>query len=289
MMAASTESASEVVDTHARSSDAPASIDPSEISSEGNLWLRWTKWQDPEARAALAERHLDFAKMLAATAFARRTHNDIEFADYFQLASVGMLEAIDRFDPGREILFRTFASKRIQGAILNGLDRLTEKNQQISVRRRLRKERLASIKDEAFSPLGEEKTARDGVRGDTPEALFRYLAEVGVGIALGVLLEGSGMVDPEAFGSDATSGSPEAKYFRDDEIRVLQRAVRDMVARLTDKEQSVIQSHYLHEMPFERIAKSMGVTRGRVSQLHRQALEKLRLALQGRSYADMYG
>jgi len=266
-----------------------ASIDLSGASDEGQLWLRWTQFQDSAARAALAERYLDFARMLAATAFARRTHNDIEFGDYFQLASLGMLEAIDRFDPNREIQFRTFASKRIQGAILNGLEKLTEKNQQISIQRRLRKERLASMKEQASFHLAAERAVPAKASDDTPDALFRYLAEVGIGIALGVLLEGSGMVDAEAFGSNAAGASPEAQYFRDDEIRVLQRAVKDMVAQLADKERAVIQSHYLHEVPFERIAKSMGVTRGRVSQLHSQALGKLRSALNGRSYADMYG
>ncbi|MBU1361313.1 MAG: sigma-70 family RNA polymerase sigma factor [Gammaproteobacteria bacterium] len=211
--------------------------------------------------------------MLAALVYARRTHSDIDFDDYLQFARVGLIEAIDRFDPGRGIRFKTFASKRVQGAILTGLTRLTEKNQQISVRSRIRSERLQAAKQAAAEAVA---LAAGGATATPQARLFGYLAEVGIGLALGVLLDNTGMVDAEAFESDAHAPPPDVSYFRKSEMARLRSLLRERVGELSEAHRAVIRGHYLQDLPFEEIARGMGVTRGRVSQIHRQALSSLR-------------
>ncbi|MDQ0069698.1 RNA polymerase sigma factor for flagellar operon FliA [Variovorax boronicumulans] len=242
------------------------------------LWARWRKEKDEAAREQLICHYLPYAKMVAATIYGRRTHNDVEFEDYLQLARVGLLEAVDRFEPGQGAQFKTFAAKRVQGSVLNGLTRLTEKNQQISVAMRLRQERLEAVKDAAAVA---EEASGDGQAAASAaprsaDKLFKYLAEVGIGLALGVLLEDTGMVDGEAFDGNAHAPSPEVSYFRKTEILQLRTVLRDLVNQLSDQQKSVIRQHYLQEVPFDDIATLMGVTRGRVSQLHRQGLLRLR-------------
>ncbi len=243
------------------------------------LWVRWRESQDEAAREELICHYLPYARMVAATVYGRRTHNDVEFDDYLQLARVGLLESVDRFEPGQGAQFKTFAAKRVQGAVLNGLARLTEKNQQISISMRLRQERLDAVKEAAV-----EEAAKDS-RGDGAPAsassrgadkLFKYLAEVGIGLALGVLLEDTGMVDAEAFDGTGHVPSPEVSYFRKTEIVQLRTVLRDLVGQLSEQQKLVIRHHYLQEVPFDEIATLMGVTRGRVSQLHRQGLLRLR-------------
>ena len=63
---------------------------------------------------------------LAAYAYARRGPQAPEFADFLQWARLGLMEAFDRYDPAREAAFMTFAGYRIRGAILNGLEHVTE-------------------------------------------------------------------------------------------------------------------------------------------------------------------
>jgi len=243
------------------------------------LWARWRKEKDEAAREQLICHYLPYAKMVAATIYGRRTHNDVEFEDYLQLARVGLLEAVDRFEPGQGAQFKTFAAKRVQGSVLNGLTRLTEKNQQISVAMRLRQERLEAVKDAAAAAEevpGDGQAAAASAAPRSADKLFKYLAEVGIGLALGVLLEGTGMVDGEAFDGNAHAPSPEVSYFRKTEILQLRTVLRDLVNQLSDQQKSVIRQHYLQEVPFDDIATLMGVTRGRVSQLHRQGLLRLR-------------
>ncbi|MFP5473127.1 MAG: sigma-70 family RNA polymerase sigma factor [Gammaproteobacteria bacterium] len=267
------------------------------------LWSQWRVQKDAAARDLLICHFLPYARMMAATLYGRRTHNDVEFEEYLQLARVGLIEAVDRFDPSQGAQFKTFASKRVQGSILNGLVRLTEKNQQISIRTRLQQERLASLKgcipEDSMHSEEELDTADMASAGieraasasghRAADKLFEYLADVGIGIALGILLEDTGMVDAAAFEPSLGSytPSPEVSYFRKTEILQLGAVLRGLVDQLSDQQKRVIRQHYMQEVPFQRIAVDMGVTRGRVSQLHRQGLLRLRELLEKDARLDL--
>ena len=248
----------------------------------GALWIRWRQERDAGAREALIGHYLNHARIVTANLYARRTHNDVEFDDYLQLARVGLIEAVDRFDPAYGAQFKTFASKRLEGAILNGLIRLTEKNQQINAQGRLRKERLVAVMEAAEDASATGGDAKSAAPSHGTDRLFRYLAEVGIGMALDVLLEDTGMVDAEAFGSGGHAVTPEVSYFRKTEIRQLRGVMNDLVLRLSDQQRLVIRYHYLQEIPLEEIAGIMGVSRGRISQLHRKGLLQLREFMAGR-------
>lgn len=251
-------------------------------------WLHWHDTRAPALRQQLIQAYLAHAKMLAAKTYATRTHDDVPFADYYQLASVGLIEAVDRYDPHRGVKFQSYSSKRIVGAILNGLESQTEKTRQISVQKRLRQERIVHIKAMARRKAVEHRAGDDeDADGDllpppapagheNPEALFRYLAEVSMGVALGLMLEDTGMIDHEAFGSPGSAAGPEVSYFRSDALRNLQVQIQQAVAKLSTSQQLVVQMHYLQSMPFTDIADRLALSRGRISQLHRQALEHLR-------------
>lgn len=247
------------------------------------LWQGWIDRRDPAAREKLLAMHLPYARIVAATFYARRTHDEVEFDDYLQLASVGLLESFDRYEPSLGAQFRTFAARRMQGSILNGLARLTEKNQQIAIQGELRRERLGAAKAAALEKLdpaaGKGEGAEVPSRMDDPKFLFSFLAEVGMSLALGVMLEGTGMIDAESFHSEASEVSAEVSYFRKTELQRLQQTLADLLKGLTEQERTVIRYHYLQETSFEEIGKILGVKRSRVSQIHHQALRSLRLGL----------
>lgn len=255
------------------------------LDEEALWWRQLHQESGADAREKLTALYLPYARTVAAAYYAKRTHDDIEFAEYFQFASVGLVEAMERFDPGFDTQFRTFAARRMHGAILNGLERLTEKNQQIAVRRKLREERLQALKadpstnDEFASAQPDPEAESAPSRGRPASArsqqeLFRYLAEIGIGLALGILLEGTGMYGTESDAGNAMS--PEIRYFRQTEIEQLRRRLQTLVADLPKQEQSVIRYHYLQETDFDEISVIMGITRSRVSQIHRKALTHLR-------------
>ena len=117
--------------------------------------------------------------MLAARCYRGHFVRDLEFGDYAQFAMIGLLEAIDRFDPARGVPFEAYAVLRINGAVMSGVESLDERQQQIATRLAMRRDRARSL-----------ATAADGV---TPPDALERLAEVAIGLAIGLMLEGTGM------------------------------------------------------------------------------------------------
>jgi RNA polymerase sigma factor FliA len=237
------------------------------LDDEARLWEKCKCEQDEEAREVIVRHYLGYARALAAQIYRRRTHDEFEFDEYMQFATVGLMEAVNRFEPSYGVQFKTFATRRIVGSILSGLSTLSERQQQISLRRRICEERLASMQPERMAE-------------DHPEHLLRELAEIGIGLALGFVLEGTGMV------ASSEASLPDNTYSRL-EFRQFQHHLFNLVRNLTAREQEVIRKHYLQGISFEEIAQELQLSKGRVSQLHRQGLERLRTLILESGNCDM--
>lgn len=225
----------------------------------GQLWAYYAHSRDAGAREKLLAAYMGFARMMAAKVYARRTYTEMEFSDYLQYATVGLIEALDRFDPARGIKFETYATSRITGAMLSGIEASSEIQQQIGARRRIMAARVASLLD--------EPKARSSV-----ETMFARLAEVAIGLAVGFALEDTGMHIAEG-----------AEYldncYAGVELKQLQGRVNGAVDQLPANQRRVIHSHYLQHLSFEEIADGMDLSRGRIAQIHKQALAGLRSLL----------
>jgi RNA polymerase sigma factor, sigma-70 family len=231
---------------------------------EPALWQRLRAGDDRAAREQLLALHLPYARVVAATYYARRFHDEVEFADYLQYASLGMLEAMERYDPARGVQFRTFAARRMHGAILNGLERLTEKQQQIAARQRLRAERLQELKD-----MAARETGCGAALPQEEQQVLKFVSEVGIGLALCWMLEGTAMVDSP----DAAVSIP---FYRSAAVKELRERLLRAVDGLPPQERTVVRNHYLQDMPFDAIATLLKLSKGRISQIHKQALQRLR-------------
>jgi len=224
-------------------------------SDVATLWVRWCKGRNLSDRDDLVETYTPFVRMLAAKCYANRITRGLEFADYLQFGLVGLIEAIERFDASYGVRFETFGGYRIQGAILNGVENLSEVQKQLSVRRQMVRERNASL---ASGTNGKEESA------------LEKLASVAIGLAIGFVLEDSGIYET----SERTAAdSAYAKV----ELRQLRQQIAELVRQLSDQQRTVIHRHYFQQVPFEQIALAMQLTKGRISQIHKAAIERLRL------------
>jgi RNA polymerase sigma factor for flagellar operon FliA len=238
-----------------------------DLVGESALWQRWTETRDNGARDLLARHYHAYARALAAQLYGRRSSDEFEFGEYLQFATVGMLESLDRFDPSQGVMFKTFATRRINGAVLSGLASLSERQEQIVMRRRVTEERTASL-------------AEDSLAYDDAESVLRELASIGVGLALGFILDGTGMVE----GGD--HALPDNTYTRV-ELKQFQDRIRYVLANLTPREQEVIRLHYFQSKSFDEVGEQLGVSKGRISQLHKQALVRLRSLIATGSAVDL--
>jgi RNA polymerase sigma factor for flagellar operon FliA len=223
---------------------------------EVDLWRRLAETQDVKTRDALIQRYAGYASAMAAKLYAARSSEEFAFEEFEQFAMVGLIEAVDRFQLGRGAQFTTYATTRIRGAILSGLQHLSERQEQIAWRRRVMRERASALAPETFS--------QDG----SPQLLDELLA-VAAGLALGALLDGSGMmIGPE----DSLPGNAYAEI----ELHELREQLWPLLDQLTEREREVIHMHYVESCDFAEIGARLQLSKGRVSQLHRQGLARLR-------------
>src|SRR5262245_16958755 len=110
------------------------------------LWTEYQLSRDTTLRNQLIERHLPFCRRIAAGLYAKRGVIEAEFADYLQVATLGMIEAIDNYDVDRGVPFEAFAIHRVRGAVLSSLESMSEKYQQANLQKRLRHESFQSLK-----------------------------------------------------------------------------------------------------------------------------------------------
>jgi RNA polymerase sigma factor for flagellar operon FliA len=239
----------------------PASGDATAgAASDDGLWQEWWAERLPATRERLVQRYGGYAKALAARLYQRQVDREIEFGDFLQFAMIGLIEAIERYQPGRGARFTTYATPNIRGAMLKGIQHLSERQEQIVWRRRALAERTTSLAPETFAA------------GDAPN-LLNELLEVATGLALGFLLDGTGLF---VAGKDSLPGNAYAQI----ELRQLRDRLGPLLDRLTERERAVIRHHYLEGRPFEEVARLLDLSKGRVSQLHRQALARLRILLE---------
>jgi RNA polymerase sigma factor FliA len=227
-------------------------------ATEPELWCRWRASGDLLARAALIQLHSQYARALAAKLYKSHDYHETTFEEYVQCANLGMIESIDRFDPARGAQFRTYAYTRILGAIRDGLEHISERQEQISLRSRLLRERVQSLKE--------------GIDLNNEKELLENMATISVGIALSFILEGTGLIE------SSENSCPENGY-ASIELRELRQQLLTVLDTLTEREQAVVRLHYLQGFTVDQIAATLEITKGRVSQLHKQAILRLRAEL----------
>lgn len=235
------------------------------------LWRAFGGQRDAALRERLVAHYLPFARMMAAKMYAGRTHMQVEFDEYLQYARLGLIEAVDRFDAGLGYKFETYAGSRINGAILSGMRSYSEVHEQVAARQRVVRARMASL----------QEPGRDTA---DPADLFGYLAELAVGLAVGFALDNSGMYQERE--RDAHYGD---NTYAGVELKQLRARLNSLVEGLPGKHRQVVSYHYLQQLPFEEIAEMLALTRGRIAQIHREALVKLREALGGRQAVNWSG
>lgn len=235
---------------------------PAPEDQEPALWRKSKEGGSALAREALFRLHHPFARRLARKHFLDRKSGDIELQDLEQLASAGLLEAIDKYDPSLGAPFQAYARRRISGSIIDGLSKASEVREQISFRNRIRRERIRSLDTEDVEALP---------AADALEALI----EMAVGLALGFMLDGTGLyAEGGSRPAQPTASAYDSVIWRE----TLTRLATEMEA-LPDRERTILRTHYVDGLDFERVGQLLGVTKGRVSQIHRAALALLRRRL----------
>ena len=223
---------------------------------EAALWRRLRLEAEASCRETLFSRYVGLARSIAARHFHRRCPPRPELCDFQQFAYEGLLQAIDRYDPLVGAPFGAFARRRIAGSIADGVARMSEADAQLSHRHRIEQERLRSLAGTAAA--------------DADTDALSALSGLALGLALGLMLEGTGLVASE------TSIDPRPTAYDSLAFRELQARLAGAVGALPEKEAIIIRQHYENGLSFTQVAELLNLSKGRISQLHRSALDGLR-------------
>ncbi len=247
------------------SRDGEASASPAaggDELSDDELWDAVRQQASQDAREALFLRYLPFARRTAMRTLRVHGIAQVDFADVYQSACIGLIQAMDRFDPKQGAQFTTYASYRIQGAVLNAIETYSEFQQQIAARGRNRSERLESLRTEEV------------LQTASRHSIVEALAAVSMGLAIGFMLEDSRLyADPDAAPLGADSAYETLAW------KQAQASLQQQVDGLPEGERKVLAYHYFQGLDFSQVATLMDLSKSRISQLHRQGLAQLRRQL----------
>lgn len=220
-------------------------MDASAAETVGALWRRWRSGQDA-ARGELARFYAPWVRTVARLVFLRVRGRGDDWQDYVQNAMLGMLDAMRTFDVERGVPFEAFARPRVRGAVFDGLREL-----------RALPSANTLLAGESFASLAEEDD------GDPVDRLIAVVSGLAIGHGLTIHAElAVPHGDPGPYESAVRSQ--------------LGERLSAQLRRLGERERMVLEWHYLQHLSFVHIADVLGLTKGRVSQLHRQGLERLR-------------
>jgi RNA polymerase sigma-B factor len=235
---------------------------------EAKLWRRFARDRDPAIREELVRRNMPFAKRLAL----RYRGASESFDDLLQVANLGLLNAVDRFDPERGIPFTAFASPTILGELKRHFrDRVWT----VRVPRSLH-DRMAEV-DKAIVELTKELQRSPSV-GEVAERLELEQTDV-----LEVMEANHNRrplsLDRPAGGDDGEESAPAEWIGEEDETFELVEgriALDAALPYLDERERLVLRLRFAEDMTQSQIAAQIGHSQMHVSRILRRALARIR-------------
>jgi len=253
------------------------SVSLNEQRTEEELWVEFQKTRSPQLRDMFIRQYMPLVKYVAGK-IAVGMPGSVEFDDLVGFGQFGLLDAINKFDPEKNVKFKTYAVTRIRGAVFDELRQLDWVPR--SVRQKSREIEDTIVRLE--SNLG--RTASDAEVASAmglSEADFQQtvLKVSGTSIlSLNDVWYSGDDSDHMSIGDSIEAPSslnPDVIVEREEIRRVIIEAINE----LPEKEKMVLVLYYHEDMTFKEIGQVLEVSESRISQLHTKANLRLRAKL----------
>jgi RNA polymerase sigma factor for flagellar operon FliA len=253
-------------------------VEPDELAVIGKLWAEYKTTGSREARDRLIVHYSPLVKYVAGRVSVGLPQN-IEQADLVSYGIFGLIDALEKFDPARQIKFETYAISRIKGAIIDELRSIDWVPRSVRAKARSVERAYARLENRLLrSPTDAEVAADMGITEAELQGVFKQISFVGI-VALDEMLSSGGGERGESTTlgdtiADKTDG-PVAAYEGEEMKQILAGAIN----RLGEREKIVLTLYYYEGLTLAQIGEVLGVTESRVCQIHTKAVLQLRSRL----------
>ena len=244
------------------------------------LWKSYQKDPSPELREQIILEYAPLVKVVAGRLSMYLGYN-VEYDDLVGYGIFGLIDAIDKYDAGKDVKFETYASLRIRGSILDQIRKMDWIPRTVRQKQKKLDEAVKQVEMRTGKNASDEEIAVEIGISEDELAVWQSQLKVTNIVSLNEYVEqGSEPV------MDARNNShfiqPEEQIQKDE----LKKVLKDTLELLTEKERKVIELYYYEELTLKEISKVLGVTESRISQLHTKALLKMRRKMG--SYMDIF-
>src|SRR5947208_5547684 len=249
------------------------------------LWSRYKKSGDEKARERLVLAYSPLVKFVAGR-MSSGLPAHIEESDLISYGLLGLIGAIERFDPDREIKFETFAVARIKGSIIDELRSLDWVPRSVRAKAREIENAHSKLERElGRTPTDDEVANELGMSNDDFQESLLQISNSSV-VALDELWAVSDASGDQVSLLDTMKDPSAVDPARELGVSELKDRLAHAISRLPEREKLVVALYYYENLTLREIGEVLGVTESRVSQLHTKAVLRLKARLQGEGDSD---
>lgn len=243
------------------------------------LWSAWSLRRDAALREKILIQYGPLVKYVVGR-LAITLPASLDSDDVLSYGTMGLLDAIDRFDPSRGVTFETYAIARIRGSIIDGLRSQDPVSRTARQRSRKIEQAFASLEIELGRTATDVEVANHlGIELSTLHETQLQTSPSLVSIDSPVEADDSGSATWGDLIPDEHSPDPAGLA----EKREMLQNLVGAIDRLPERERLVLALYYNEELTMKEIARVLEVSESRVCQLHAQALVRLRRQLRERA------
>ncbi|MDR2607152.1 MAG: RNA polymerase sigma factor WhiG [Treponema sp.] len=254
-----------------------ASKEPMDEKVEERLWLEYRRTKDQKIRETFVIQYSPLVKFVAGKVAVGMPHN-VEFDDLVGFGSIGLLDAIDKYDPDRGVKFKTYAVTRIRGAIFDELRQIDWVPRSVRKKAKELEETVANLESQMGRIATDQEIASS--MGLDDEEYSKTVMKISATSIVSLNEVWSGVDENEKNSIGDTIESPISLHpdvmVEKEEIR---RVIIDAIRELPEKEKQILVLYWYEDLTLKEIGEVMKVTESRVSQLHSKAMLRLRAKL----------
>ncbi|MCG8668250.1 MAG: sigma-70 family RNA polymerase sigma factor [Pseudomonadales bacterium] len=229
------------------------------IDDTRDLWRNYAKTKSLAMRNQLLDTYLPYARTMASIFYSRYANAGVQKDDCMQLASIGLMKAIERYDIEFGVKFETYAAHYLKGEILDGIDQYSEAFCYASQKRILERDRRKSL---------------GSVRAKTLDEFVALTLDLTVSVLIDKL-----NVDNVEYES--------LLYKPKTDDALISKRVLKSIDELEHRHRQVLSMHYFYDQSYAEISRSLNISKTRISQIHKESIQLIREKLLAKSTFQM--